>query len=1684
MIVPSVLLLLKATLCAVPLRAQEAPAVASATPVPVLAYQGRLLEATLPVTGTRSFVFSILDATGVELWNSGTQSISVNTGLYGIELGASPMPAMPTSLLAQANLKLRVSVSGVTLTPDTDLVPALQARSAFEVSGSFAGDVGGTQTAMTLLRLQGIPLDLSTSAPTTGQALVYSGTKWIPATVTGTQGPAGPQGPAGATGATGLQGIQGLQGLQGIQGNAGAAGASPLSLNGSDAVFTTGSMGLGISPPNASALLDLTSTTKGFLLPRMTAVQRAAIATPTTGLLVYQTDSTVGLYQYDGSAWGKVGGSGVTSIATTGPLTGGPITGSGTLGISKATGSTDGYLAAADFTTFNTKGSGTVTSVNVSGGTTGLTTSGGAVTSSGTITLGGTLAIFNGGTGSITESGARFNLGLGSVENTALSTWAGSTNITSLGTITTGTFPYANLSGKPALATVATTGAYTDLSGKPVAGTDFLAPNGNGSLLTSLTKTQVGLGNVENLKVNLVAILAPTVSADSSASYAVGSRWVDTVTGKEYVCTDASLGAAVWKETTSGPGGVIATNNLSDLTNAGTARTNLGLGNVEDTALSTWAGSTNITSLGTITTGTFPYANLSGTPTLGTAAALSVGTSAGNLVQLDVTTAKLPAVDGSLLTNVQLLSDANANTKAGTSALVNPSGQRNDAFGSEALFSNTTGSSNEALGYQALRFNTLGSSNIAIGNSALTWNTAASYNIAIGATALNLMDFANGGVAYSSYNVAIGHGSLTANKPTSTSTGIHNVGLGYHALTANSTGAYNVALGSSAGSLLTTGNYNIALGYQAGTLLTTGDYNIDIGHVGVAGEGNTIRIGTAVDQTKAYLAGVYGVAGGGFTGVKSVVMGSDGQLGTVTSASGTVTGVTGTAPVVSSGGTTPAISITQANTTTDGYLSSTDWNTFNGKADLASPTFTGTVTSPAFAGALTGNVTGNVSGTAANVTGTVGVANGGTGATTLTGYVKGSGTSAMTASATIPSTDISGLGTAAALNVGTGVGNIVQLDVTTGKLPAVNGSLLTKVQLLSDGTFSVKGGTGALASNTVDGSSNTAFGDSALNANTTGSYNIGMGGQALLKNTVAGDNIAIGSAAMYNQDFSNGGTAFSSANVAIGGNSLQSNNPTSTSTGFGNTTVGHMSMRFNTIGSYNIGLGFTAGNNLTTGNYNIDIGNTGVAAEANTIRIGTAGQQAATYIAGIYGVGGSGLTTPKTVVMGSDGQLGTVTSASGTVTAVTGTAPVVSSGGTAPDISMAAATGSVDGYLSAANYNTFAAKESALTFNSPLSRSTNAISLGTVGVANGGTGWTTLTLNNVLLGNGTSALQVVAPGTAGNVLLSDGATWTSGAVSIVSSNGNTKGGSSALVNPSGVDNTAFGDNALTSDTVGMLNSAFGSAALKSNTKGVGNTAMGYGSLTNNTIGYYNTALGASALSTQNWNNSGNAYASNNVAIGYGSLTSNNPVSIITGVANTAVGKDSLLNNTTGANNTVLGYQAGLTVLDGNQNVLLGAGADVDLLNATNRIAIGYGAVVNANNKVRIGNGAMTVIEGQVAWTNSSDFRLKENIQSSALGLDFIQKLRPVTYNFITQPGVVQEGLIAQEVEAAAKSLGTTFHAVKVPTTPEGFYSLTYSDFVMPLINATKELKAENDALKAENEDLKARLARIEKVLGL
>jgi hypothetical protein len=83
--------------------------------------------------------------------------------------------------------------------------------------------------------------------------------------------------------------------------------------------------------------------------------------------------------------------------------------------------------------------------------------------------------------------------------------------------------------------------------------------------------------------------------------------------------------------------------------------------------------------------------------------------------------------------------------------------------------------------------------------------------------------------------------------------------------------------------------------------------------------------------------------------------------------------------------------------------------------------------------AITGGTISGVTIPASNLTGTVTVPQGGTGATTLTGYVKGTGTAALTGSATIPNTDITGLGTASTKDAGVALG-VATLDAS-GKVP-------------------------------------------------------------------------------------------------------------------------------------------------------------------------------------------------------------------------------------------------------------------------------------------------------------------------------------------------------------------------------------------------------------------------------------------------------------------------------------------------------------------------------------------------------------------------------------------------------------------------------------------------------------------------
>jgi len=128
-------------------------------------------------------------------------------------------------------------------------------------------------------------------------------------------------------------------------------------------------------------------------------------------------------------------------------------------------------------------------------------------------------------------------------------------------------------------------------------------------------------------------------------------------------------------------------------------------------------------------------------------------------------------------------------------------------------------------------------------------------------------------------------------------------------------------------------------------------------------------------------------------------------------------------------------------------------------------------------------------------------------------------------------------------------------------------------------------------------------------------------------------------------------------------------------------------------------------------------------------------------------------------ISSAGGGGGTVTSVSGTgtVNGISLSGTVTSSGnltlgGTLSGVSL---TSQVSGTLPIANGGTGTASTTFVNLASNVA--------GTLPVANGGTGATTLAANNVLLGNGTSALQVVAPGTNGNVLTSNGSTWISSA---------------------------------------------------------------------------------------------------------------------------------------------------------------------------------------------------------------------------------------------------------------------------------------------------------------------------------
>ena len=277
-----------------------------------------------------------------------------------------------------------------------------------------------------------------------------------------------------------------------------------------------------------------------------------------------------------------------------------------------------------------------------------------------------------------------------------------------------------------------------------------------------------------------------------------------------------------------------------------------------------------------------------------------------------------------------------------------------------------------------------------------------------------------------------------------------------------------------------------------------------------------------------------------------------------------------------------------------------------------------------------------------------------------------------------------------------------------------------------------------------------------------------------------------------------------------------------------------------------------------------------------------------------------------------------------------------------------------------------------------------------------------------------------------------------------------------VANTTGSSNYFSGYQAGNRNTTGDLNHFSGYEAGRRNTTGSQNYFIGYGAGQDNTTGELNYFSG-------NFAGANNTTGSRNHFSGY------------------LVG----LSNTTGNQNHFSGYEAGRNNSTGRENVYLGYRAGRSG-NFTNAIAIGANVNARGNNTVTIGNSSMTSIGGYADWSTLSDGRFKREVAEDVPGLDFVTRLRPVSYRvdraalhaFLKGEAVengktAQEqpretGFIAQEVEEVANTLGYTFNGIIQPQSENDHYQLSYATFVVPLVQAVQEQQELIEALQAEN----------------
>jgi hypothetical protein len=550
-------------------------------------------------------------------------------------------------------------------------------------------------------------------------------------------------------------------------------------------VLTNGNVGIGTATPDNSAILDIKSSTKGLLMPRMSSAAVTAIANPAKGLLVLDTVKNQLMV--------NMGTAAIPNWQTIVAASGWSL--SGNSGIDSAT----NFIGTLDTKPFiikvNNVRSGFVDTItnNTSFGFRALDSS--------------TIGTWNTAIGYKSLSGNKTgenNTGLGwgalqfnssGSHNTASGTYGLHSNTTGNQNTALGFLAmYLNTTGGQNIAVGSDAMRYNN-SGSSNIGIGYTALYFN---TTGYSNIGIGTGALFNTgnRSNLVAVgdsalfnngVGAVNPYEGTLNSAFGSRALFTNTTGYYntaTGTNALRNNSTGFQNTANGTGALVSNTI------GSANTSMGLNSMftnSSGSNNTGIGNAVLASntIGSNNTATGFYASFNNTNGYSNVA---VGTHA---LFNNSNRSNLVAVGDSALYN------------NGVGAVNAYEGTLNSAFGSKALFANTTGYYNTATGTNALRNNSTGAQNTANGTGALVSNTIGIANTAVG---LNTMSQNNIG----NENSAVGNFALAAN-----TSGSRNTGLGMGALGTNTTGNNNTAIGYAADVNSINLSNATAIGYNA-----------------------------------------------------------------------------------------------------------------------------------------------------------------------------------------------------------------------------------------------------------------------------------------------------------------------------------------------------------------------------------------------------------------------------------------------------------------------------------------------------------------------------------------------------------------------------------------------------------------------------------------------------------------------------------------------------------------------------------------------------------------------------------------------------------------------------------------------------------------------------------------------------